>query len=1161
MADHINQNLSNTTEGNEKPKTAKQLEKEAKKAAKLAKFAEKQAKVAQKKPDEEQNEKKPKKNEEKKVITYDIQTPLGEKKDVRVALPAQYSPKYVEAVWYEWWKKKGFFKPEYGNNLDEPNPNGKFVMVIPPPNVTGSLHLGHALTNSVEDAICRWHRMKSRTTLWVPGCDHAGIATQVAVEKKLKREEGKTRHDLGREEFIKRVWQWKNEKGDRIYHQLEKMGSSLDWDRVSFTMDSGPQEAVKEAFVRMHEDGTIYRSNRLVNWSCTLKSAISDIEVEKKELPGRTELPVPGYKDKVEFGVLISFAYQVENSEDRIIVATTRIETMLGDTAVAVHPKDERYRHLHGKTVIHPFTNRKLPILQDDFVDMEFGTGAVKITPAHDPNDYEVGKRHSLLFLNIFSDDGYILDGYGQFKGMKRFEARKAVLEALKERGLYVETKDNPMVVPVCSRSKDIIEPMIKPQWYVKCSDMATKAVQAVKSGELQILPKIHEKTWYHWMDEMRDWCISRQLWWGHQIPAYSVTFEDPSVPSVEGVEYWVSGRTEEEARKKAATRFNISPEKLKLKQDPDVLDTWFSSGLFPFSVMGWPKQTKDLGLFYPNTLLETGHDILFFWVARMVFFGQKLMGKLPFKQVYLHAMVRDAHGRKMSKSLGNVIDPMDVIYGITLKDLHKQLDENSNLDPREIAKAKEGQKQDYPQGIPECGTDALRFALCAYTSQGRDINLDVLRVNGYRNFCNKLWNATKFALMNIGQDFIPYKSLQTLLEMVKSARSKCTAQLNRSSYSSNNTKLRNCHVASLSELNKNLEQFSYIKGFTPTQADVCVMEKLKAGMSHSQYPHLLRWYCHMSSYSEAERKLLPETSDSPLTSTSEHREKLDLSMMDRWMLSQLAIAVKECNIAFEEFNFPRATTALYNLWWYQICDVYLECLKPVMYSDNGMAKELSRNVLYTALYVGLTLISPFMPFLSEELFQRLPPRTANEPPSICVTPYPDPLEYDVFLDEEINEKFKFGQKVIGEVRSTKAKYDIPHKTKIELTLQTESSVNKATLESLVQDIATLSVSSNVIVSSEKPKGSVPIPVNADTVAWMKLQGLINLSKCKEKIQKRIEDAEDRLKSLQSEMTKANYNKVPDEIRAKNDIKKLDLEAELEQSKDAIKQLEAMESE
>ncbi|XP_042234806.1 valine--tRNA ligase-like [Homarus americanus] len=405
-------------------------------------------------------------------------------------------------------------------------------MVIPPPNVTGSLHLGHALTNSVEDAICRWHRMKGRTALWVPGCDHAGIATQVAVEKKIKREEGKSRHDLGREEFIKRVWQWKNEKGDRIYHQLEKMGSSLDWDRTTFTMDPGPQEAVKEAFVRMHEDGTIYRSNRLVNWSCTLKSAISDIEVEKKELPGRTELPVPGYDEKVEFGVLVSFAYQVEDSHERIIVATTRIETMLGDTAVAVHPKDERYKHLRGKTLVHPFTNRKLPILEDDFVEMEFGTGAVKITPAHDPNDYEVGKRHSLPFLTIFTDDGYIVEGYGQFTGMKRFEARKAVLEALQEKGLYVETKDNPMVVPVCSRSKDIIEPMIKPQWYVKCLDMAAKAIEAVKSGELEIIPKMHEKTWYHWMEEMRDWCISRQLWWGHQIPAYFVKIDDPSFPA-----------------------------------------------------------------------------------------------------------------------------------------------------------------------------------------------------------------------------------------------------------------------------------------------------------------------------------------------------------------------------------------------------------------------------------------------------------------------------------------------------------------------------------------------------------------------------------------------------------------------------------------------------
>ncbi|XP_063604194.1 valine--tRNA ligase-like isoform X2 [Penaeus indicus] len=1053
MADQPTQDPAAAAEGEGKPKTAKQLEKEAKKAAKLAKFAEKQAKAAEKKSDGPKQEKKPKKVEEKKVATYDLPTAPGEKKDVTVDLPAQYSPKYVEAAWNAWWKKEGFFKPEYGRNLDEPNPKGSFVMVIPPPNVTGTLHLGHALTNSIEDAICRWHRMKGYTTLWVPGCDHAGIATQVAVEKKVKREEGKSRHDLGREEFIKRVWQWKNEKGDRIYQQMEEMGSSLDWERATFTMDPGPQEAVKEAFVRMHEDGTIYRSNRLVNWSCTLKSAISDIEVEKKELPGRTEMVVPGYTDKVEFGVLVSFAYPVEDSDERIIVATTRIETMLGDTAVAVHPKDERYKHLHGKKVIHPFTNRKLPILQDDFVEMEFGTGAVKITPAHDPNDYEVGKRHNLPFLTIFTDDGIIVDGYGQFAGMKRFDARKAVLEALKEKGLYIETKDNPMVVPVCSRSKDIIEPMIKPQWYVKCLDMAAKAVEAVKSGALEIIPKMHEKTWFHWMDEMRDWCISRQLWWGHQIPAYFVEIEGTTSPLEDKDDYWVSGRSEEEARQKAAKKFNVPAEKIKLTQDPDVLDTWFSSGLFPFSVFGWPNQTRDMELFYPNSLLETGHDILFFWVARMVFFGQKLLGKLPFKQVYLHAMLRDAHGRKMSKSLGNVIDPVDVILGITLKELNSKLEENSNLDPREVEKAKEGQKRDYPQGIPECGTDALRFALCAYTAQGRDINLDVLRVNGYRNFCNKLWNATKFALMNLGKDFKPHESLKTLQEMGNS-----------------------------------------------------------------------------------------------------------LSMVDRWMLHQLSVAVRECNAAFKEFNFPRATTALYNLWWYQLCDVYLECLKPVMYSDNEEAKNLSRNVLYTALHVGLTLISPFMPFLSEELFQRLPSRTANQPPSICVTSYPESEEYDIFFDEKVDEKFKFGQKVIGEVRSAKAKYDIPNKTRIELTLQSDNEENRATLESLIQDIATLSVS-DVKISTDKPKGSVPTPVTADTVAWMKLQGLVNLSKCQEKIQKRIQDAEEKLKALQVEMAKPGYEKVPEEVQARNNTKKLDLEAELEQSKDAITKILAMETE
>ncbi|KAL0280027.1 UNVERIFIED_CONTAM: hypothetical protein PYX00_001450 [Menopon gallinae] len=597
--------------------------------------------------------------------------------------------------------------------------------------------------------------MKGRTTLWVPGSDHAGIATQVVVEKTLWKEEQKTRHDVGRDGFIEKVWQWKHAKGDRISHQLRRLGSSVDWERYCFTMDPKLCTAVVEAFVRLHDEKIIYRSTRLVNWSCTLKSAISDIEVDKTELTGRTLLPIPGYKEKIEFGVIVSFAYKVDGSDEEIVVATTRVETMLGDVAVAVHPDDSRYTHLHGKYVVHPFCKRKLPIICDTYVSMEFGTGAVKITPAHDHNDYEIGVRHNLQLITVIDDEGNITGDCGEFTGMKRFHARKAIMDALKKMDLFRGVADNPMVVPICSRSKDIVEPLIKPQWYVKCDEMASKATEAVRSGELKITPESHAKIWYRWMEGIRDWCISRQLWWGHRIPAYFVTVNDPSIPKGEEIdnEYWVSGRTIEEALSKAAARFKVDSSKITLRQDEDVLDTWFSSALFPFSVFGWPNNTKDLNVFYPGSLLETGHDILFFWVARMVFFGQKLLGKLPFKEVFLHPMVRDAHGRKMSKSLGNVIDPMDVITGISLEQLHKQL-YDGNLDAKEIEKAKEGQKRDFPKGIPECGTDALRFALCAYMSQGRDINLDILRVEGYRFFCNKIWNATKFALSYLGEDY-----------------------------------------------------------------------------------------------------------------------------------------------------------------------------------------------------------------------------------------------------------------------------------------------------------------------------------------------------------------------------------------------------------------------
>lgn len=755
---------------------------------------------------------------------------------------------------------------------------GKFVMVIPPPNVTGSLHLGHALTNSIEDAITRWHRMKGRTALWVPGCDHAGIATQVVVEKKLWREEKLSRHDLGREKFIEKIWEWRESKGGRIYHQLKKIGSSFDWDRVSFTMDPKLCKSVTEAFNQLHEKGLIYRNSRLVNWSCSLKSAISDIEVDKVDIPGRTFLAIPGYADKVEFGVLVSFAYKVEDTEEEIIVATTRIETMLGDSAVAVHPKDSRYTHLHGKFVTHPFVDRRLPIVLDDFVDMNFGTGAVKITPAHDPNDYEVGKRHNLPFITIFSDEGIIIGDYGEFSGMKRFDGRKAVLAKLKELGLYKETVNNPMVVPICSRSKDVVEPLIKPQWYVKCDDMAAKATEAVKSGELKIIPEGHTKTWYHWMDGIRDWCISRQLWWGHRIPAYFVRFNKASDAPADAQEedFWIVARNLEEALTKAEKKFSLTRDAFSLHQDEDVLDTWFSSGLFPFSVFGWPDNNQDLNLFYPTSLLETGHDILFFWVARMVFFGQTLLGKLPFKEVFLHPMVRDAHGRKMSKSLGNVIDPMDVIMGISLEGLHAQL-LDSNLDPKEIDKAKAGQKQDYPNGIPECGTDAMRFALCSYMTQARDINLDILRVQGYRFFCNKLWNATKFALMYFESG----------------------------------------------------ERYEIVDKLTGKESNV-----------------------------------------------------------DLWILSRLAHTIDVVDKSFAAYEFAQATQAAYNFWLYELCDNYLECLKPIFFSTDEDKKAIARRVLYTCLDLGLRLLSPFMPFITEELFQRLP-RSNTEIASICVAPFP----------------------------------------------------------------------------------------------------------------------------------------------------------------------------
>jgi len=1037
-----NGNVATESNGAEEVvKTAKQLEKDAKKKAKLEKLAKKKEQQEQQKTASEEKQKPKKEKATKKVITYDIQTPPGEKKDTVCPLPDVYSPSYVESAWYSWWEKKGFFKPEYGRDPYEKNEKGTFVICIPPPNVTGTLHLGHALTNAIEDCITRWHRMNGKTVVWIPGCDHAGIATQVVVERKLQKDQNLSRHDLGREKFIEKVWEWKNTKGDRIYHQLRKLGVSVDWDRTAFTMDEKLSRAVLEAFVRLHDDKLIYRSKRLVNWSCALNSAISDIEVDKKEVSGETKLSVPGYTQKIQFGVLHYFTYHVQDSDEEITVATTRIETMLGDTGIAVHPNDERYKHLVGKNAVHPFCNRLLKIVGDDVVDPAFGTGAVKITPAHDHNDYETGKRNKLPFITMMDENGLITDvgdykdEYKKFIGIKRFVARYDVLNALKELGSFIKTEDNAMVIPMCSRSKDIVEPLLKPQWYVNCQEMAAKAVNCVRDGEMKIIPQSHEKTWYQWMENCRDWCISRQLWWGHRIPAYYVTIEGESSGSDEEDQYWVSGRTEQEAAQRAAQRFNVPVEKIFLRQDEDVLDTWFSSGLFPFSVFGWPEQTQDLATFYPNSLLETGHDILFFWVARMVMLGKQLTDKLPFSEVYLHAMIRDAYGRKMSKSLGNMIDPLDVITGIPLDGLHLRLDEY-NLPETEYVKAKKGQKDMFPDGIPECGTDALRFSLCAYNQQGRDMNLDVLRIQGYRHFCNKLWNATKFAMLNFSQDFCPHDDVDQVLE-----------------------------------------------------------------------------------------KALP---------------------MDLWILSRLSAATVVSNEGFQTYDFPKATTAIYNFWLYDLCDVYLESIKPVFLCDNEEQKICCQNILYTCLDSGLRLMSPFMPFLTEELYQRLPHRKETCPESIAVASYPTRSHW---CNEDLEKEVEQMMEIVRTIRSMKEEY-LNTKAKAPVYIRAHNEATRQVASKLNSVVATLSNSPEVqLMDSETPApGGCGVQLIGDRCeVLLLLKGIVDFNKEVEKLKTKQQKTSQQLEKLVQSTQMDNYStKVPEKVQQQNTEKIDQLTMELE---------------
>lgn len=617
-----------------KVKTEKELERERRKAEKQAKFDEKKkakeatapAAAAAGKP----KKVKAPKPEEEPLPPYVNDTPAGEKKRLRSLDDPHfkaYDPIAVEAAWYQWWEKEGFFQPEFTPE-GEVKEAGNFVIVLPPPNVTGALHMGHALGNSLQDAMIRWNRMHGKTVLWLPGCDHAGISTQSVVEKMLWNREKKTRHDLGRPKFIERTWEWKEEYHVKINNAQRKLGGSTDWTREAFTMDKNLSAAVTETFVQLHEEGIIYRANRLVNWCTKLNTTLSNLEVVNKELPGKTLLDVPGYDKKIEFGTIHHFKYPIEGTNETIEVATTRPETLLGDTGIAVHPADERYKHLVGKNAVHPFIEgRLMPIVADDYVEKDFGTGAVKITPAHDPNDFALGQRHKLQFINILTDDGLMNENAGPYKGQKRFDVRYGIIKDLKEKNLYVDWKDNPMTVPLCDKTKDVIEPIMKPQWWMRMEDLAKPAIQVVKDGKLKIKPESAEKSYYRWMENINDWCISRQLWWGHQCPVYFAEVEGETGDEGDD-KRWFSGRTEEEARAKAEKA--LPGKTFTLKRDEDVLDTWFSSALWPFSTLGWPNKTHDLAKLYPTSVLETGWDILFFWIARMVMMGLKMVGEIP---------------------------------------------------------------------------------------------------------------------------------------------------------------------------------------------------------------------------------------------------------------------------------------------------------------------------------------------------------------------------------------------------------------------------------------------------------------------------------------------------------------------------------------------------
>ncbi|KAK5134371.1 hypothetical protein LTR08_006551 [Meristemomyces frigidus] len=1007
-------------DGGQKEKSKRELDKERAKAEKAAKLAAKQEKQKALQA-ASQPKQKEKKKEQEKLPPYKEETPKGEKKILKPLddeYHKAYIPSVVESAWYDWWEKEGFHEPEYAEDGNVKKA-GSFVISIPPPNVTGALHIGHALATSLQDAMIRWNRMKGLTVLYVPGCDHAGISTQSVVENMLyNRRNGLTRHDLGREKFVETVWEWKEEYHIKINKVLRRLGGSMDWTREGFTMSPTLSKAVRQTFVQLHDEGLIYRANRLVNWCTKLSTALSNLEVDQKELEGSTKIDVPGYDKKIEFGSIWNFKYQVDGSEETIEVATTRPETMLGDSGVAVHPDDTRYQHLVGKKVKHPFVDRLLPIFADDTVEKDFGTGAVKITPAHDFNDFKRGKQHNLEFINILNDDGTMNENAGPFSGHKRFDVRYTVIAELEKLGLYVGKANNKMSIPLCSKSKDVIEPILKPQWWMHMQPLAEPAIKAVEDGHIKIKPETSEKQYFRWMRTIDDWCLSRQLWWGHQVPAWFVKLKDGPAYDTEA-DYWVCAQSEEEARERALKKF--PGKEFELERDPDCLDTWFSSGLWPFSTLGWPEQTHDLAKLYPTSVLETGWDILFFWVARMIMFGLKMTGKVPFTEVYCHSLIRDSEGRKMSKSLGNVIDPVDIMDGITLDLLTDKL-KTGNLASKEIDRATKWQKSAFPDGIDECGADALRFSLINYTTGGGDISFDVKVMRSYRNFCNKIYQATKFVLGNLPADYAP---------------------------------------------------------------------PAKGGITGKE------------------------------------------SLPERWILHKLNVAAKKVNESLAAREFAQSTQATYNYWLYELCDVYIENSKSIIRDGTEEEKKSAIDTLYTALDGALTMIHPFMPFLTEELWQRLPRRSGDKTRSIVLAAYP---EYDASMDDPKSERdYELLLGCSKGIRSLLQEYGVKEDGNAFVQTLNDEAHKTASSESAA--IKTLSGKYLGSVSILKPGESVPAgcavyPVSAAAVVSLELKGKVDPDAEIKKVQPKMAKAADAVKE-QERLVGNLAEKVSEEVRQK----------------------------